>query len=154
MCWLGSVWRCNNDCFSKCFLFENIWKYIFFYFLKFLFNISKSNDLKKSKKINLKQERNFKIFEKHGWAAKTNGPTECFQNYGWDKMQLQPHLNTPFITMTTWHFYKIDKDGAWFYSKSICVSIRTKIVFVIMIIIIFQSLFYLEIHQNNIFFYF
>ena len=69
-------------------------------------------------------------------------------------MQFQPHLNTPFITMTTWHFYKIDKDGAWFYSKSIRVPVRTKVVFVIMIIIIFQSLFYLEIHQNNIFFYF
>jgi len=44
-------------------------------YIFFIFDIGKSKRSKNiKKKINLKQERNFKIFKKHGWAAKTNDP--------------------------------------------------------------------------------
>ena len=64
---LEFVWYCGSNCILKYFLLENIWKFIIYYFLKFIFNI---NILKWSKntKKNLKKKTLklfIKIFSNH-----------------------------------------------------------------------------------------
>ena len=59
-----SVWKCGCgcDCFLKCFSLRKNIKIIFFYFLKIIFDISVSNDIKIPKKLLIwSKEKNKKI---------------------------------------------------------------------------------------------
>jgi hypothetical protein len=48
---LPGVWKCNRSWILNYFLFENILKYYFFYFLKFIFDIRISKQFKNTRKI-------------------------------------------------------------------------------------------------------
>jgi hypothetical protein len=76
---LGYVWE--NSYFLKYFLFKNILKYYFFYFLKIIFKINVSKYLKISKKkINLKQKK-INFFLNSFETQKIKEPKRISQNY-------------------------------------------------------------------------
>jgi hypothetical protein len=66
------VYECRDNSFVWWFLIENILIYYFIHFKKITFYINTLKLTKKSKKNNLKKNKNIKIYKNTVYAIKTN----------------------------------------------------------------------------------